>query len=685
MQEGFMLKKSLIFVSAVLFLAALITLTGCPTTTDDGSSGIVYAHRIYGKNVTPYEAQEAIDRAIAAGEPVVLEDGLTITTGHLNFKTAQVRIEGRVAFLAGGVVSVVDAAVTWAEGSFLTLAAAPAGAYIHRHGADTSKVTVGTPVEFAEGPEDIMATALSAGVRRFKLGPKQNFDYSVDPEGIDARIRAVGLTNIYVLDELIIDGSAILPAATFTVTAMGAVDITGSPPETVIVGAARLPLGTCSTLLTSKGGVVVPVPAVTVIPNIKVDAGKNFTIQPVAAGAFTIDGKLMGTGTLQVPGVVANIIIRGGDGNIRFLGTSTAEEINIASTGTVTFDNVLNTLTTTPSVIVGDVVFRDDVTIVTGTATPLALYGNITLVSSKALQLGTGALTLGANKTVSVEFTPKGAAPVIAPVLITGPKDVLITPGATDATLTAAADPANTEAGISGAKRLTLAGAASTITNGTLRVAPEATLVLGVELTTENDPAPAPPLVGPQIGYLAVADGGTLMLTGAAGSVVTGTGITSITAPTNEVTLKASGGTITLGRNTIEGSVLGAVLTPVKGAPLFKVLAATSLLTLNRADLNLASYGSISFDIAGGRVILTDRAKITLNSGEDGVPTTLSAINRTTGSLSTTGISLSGGFVGLTDTSSKVLSVAQQGADVAEVSIVANAAADITKSAKFTN
>jgi hypothetical protein len=161
MQEGFMLKKSLIFVSVALFLAALITLTGCPTSADDDSSSIVYAHRIYGTNVNPYQAQETIDRAVAAGEPIVLEDGLIIgVPGHLNFKNARVRINGIVTFTVGNAMSVVDASVEWAPGAELV----GLTAYIHRRGADTTnKVPVTSLVEYAEGPEDIMATAYQSG------------------------------------------------------------------------------------------------------------------------------------------------------------------------------------------------------------------------------------------------------------------------------------------------------------------------------------------------------------------------------------------------------------------------------------------------------------------------------------------------------------------------------------------
>jgi hypothetical protein len=122
---------------------------------------------------------------------------------------------------------------------------------------------------------------------------------------------------------------------------------------------------------------------------------------------------------------------------------------------------------------------------------------------------------------------------------------------------------------------------------------------------------------------------------------------------------------------------------------MFTVAAATSLLTLEQVDLNLAANGSIAATLTGGRVILREQAKITLNNGEGGIPATLTGgINRTNGSLTTTGFALNGGFVGLTapaaTTNQAVWSVAQQG--TGEASIVANVdAIPLNKSARFSN
>jgi hypothetical protein len=642
-------------------------------------------HRIYGLDVTPYQAQAAIDRAVAAGEPILLEDDLRIAIGHLNFKGAQVRIEGDVTF-TDGVMSVVDASVTWAEGSSLTLGA---GAYIHRRGVDTSRVIPDTTlVEYAEGPEDIMPTATAAGVKRFKLGPLQDYDYSVDPNGVNAKIRATTLETLYVLDELIVGDSATVPsgAASFTLTAMGTVDVISTPPNSVVLGvAATLPLGTCSTLTTSTGGVVVPVvPTITIIPNITVD--KDFSLQPTIIGTFAIPGKLTGPGTLKVLGAVTEIAIAGGNGNVSFPAADPTE-LNILSTGTVAFDGPVISLDTA-STIAGDVVFGGDVTI---DSQALTLNGNVTLVRPAVITLDTApaaVLILGPNKTLSVRFTPGSGnslgQPVTAPVLSAGPERVVLTPAAGGVTLTAgpagAAAIQNTEAGINAAKIVTLADDGLTITSGVLRVAPDAALVVNGQVLTTGD-------TNTLKGYLAVVDGGSLRLADAASSVETGDTETSITAPGIAV-LKAVGGTITLGNNRIAGSVDGAALTVTTGAPVFNVLTPASRLTLNQADLNVAG-GSILVNDIGGRVVLQQRAKITLNTGEGGIPATLTGgINRTAGSLATTGFALNGDFAGLTapnaTTNQAVWSVAQQG--TGEVSVVANAATlTLNKSARFSN
>ncbi|MFP3089473.1 hypothetical protein LQZ21_04010 [Treponema sp. TIM-1] len=646
-----MLKKSLIFGSVVLFLAALITLTGCPTSVDDDSSGAAYAHRIYGAAVSPYQAQKAINRAVAAGEPIVLEDGLTISpSGHLNFKGARVRINGLVTF-NGGVINVVGAQVEWAETGSLYLGPGD-GAYIHQKGMNTNGVLRDHLVEYVDRLEDIMATAQAAAVSKFTLGQLADYDYSTDSRGIDARIVAEKLERLYVLDTLTlpIDGTA----PSLIITGLGTVDVTGTRPNVTVGGTgANLTLGTCSILTTSQGGVIVYTPTGTILPNIEVQEGKELKIQ-AGAGALTIPGKLTGRGTLEITTAPTAIFIGEGDGNIKFStavntpipSPSTDPTLDIRSTGTVTFADSL-TIRGGGARIDGNVEFNGNVDT---TAAELSLNGNVTLLNhiaasaanpaSGELAFGTNGLTLAGGKTISVKITPAGAEPVIAPVL-TADSWVELTP-AGNVTLTAADRPTrNNEDGVNAAKKIIVAGNNLEITDGTLQVAPGARFEIdGRTLTTNIDTE--------YIGYLAVADTGTLSLvdTGSVGIPAIGIGDTVITSPAAS-TLKASGGTVILGNNKIQGATAGAKLTAATGgqSPSITVDPASGtpgnkVLILQQVDLNLAGHGSLvitGVGVTANQVSLANLAKITLNNGEGGKTTDRSRIGNTTVSAILTG------------------------------------------------
>jgi hypothetical protein len=668
-----MFKKSLIFGSAALFLAALITLTGCPTSVDDGSTSGMNAHRIYGTAVSPYQAQEAIDRAVAVGEPIVLEDRLTIvapaTGGHLNFKNARVIINGAVTF-DNGVVSVADAAVEWANNGRLDLGTG--GSYIYRKGMDTSKIAhPDTLVEYVDSLNAIQSTAVKVGVKQFKLGPIQDFDYSTG-EGVDPLAKGTHLATIFVLDELIIPSEGRVPS--LEITALGTVDVTGVLPATVVVGGGTLPLGTCSTLTSSRGSMNIPVPGTaTIISNIDVQEGRHFAITQTAAGSLTIAGKLTGKGTLEVRGPVTNITVNGGDGSLWFSGAAAPTKCEIASTGTVTFDHDVTALAGAPSSIAGDAVFKGNVK----TTNDLALLGNVTLASDKKIDLSfvdvSGSVTanylmLGPNKTVSLAI-PTGVSTTYAPILVTGPSGTaLIGLLSTGAVLTAAPAPAKNDAAqIAAAKKLTLGTRGLIIRDGTLQVVPGAALELdGVTLKTNS--------ANKASGFLALADSGKLIFTG---SGALDLGKTTINTAS---TLTAVGGLITLGSNTIEGNEPGTKLeAPAKGgtagtAPKFTVSTDTYL-TLKQVDLNLAAFGGLEIAAVTsnhGGVILKDRAKIILNNGEGGQPATGTKITTSAGTLA-----LGGDYEALTAPNAAankepVWSVAQNG--VGEASVIAGAA-----------
>jgi hypothetical protein len=650
-----MLKKSLIFGSAVLFLTALITLTGCPTSADDGDSTIVYGHRIYGWNVDIYQAQQAIDNAVKAGEPVVLEDGLVIQPGELNFKNAQVRINGKITF-AGGVMNVTDASVSWAPGAGLTMIG---GFYIHREGMEfNGRVSPETAsVWFAESLEGIRPTARAAAVREFTLGSKQNYDYSRDSSGVDARVAAEDLTTLYILDKLTIPSGAVIPSGDFTISALGAVDVTGNVAASVPVGGDRLRLGTCSTLTSSRGATI-PVPAgdPLVIPNIQVEAERDITLKPAAQSGLWIRGKLTGSGTLGLGTDISDIRVEGGDGNLGVSGGN-ARQYEIYSTGRVAFAN--DVIVDGESVINSDVLFGGTLTL----QASLGLYGNVILTQGQGITFGGNPVTLGAGKTITLQIIPQKSTQIIpAPLLTVGDSNVVLTPGA-GATLTPALSPKDTPESIAAAKRVNLGGGALEITDGTLQVLPDAIFGIGTALTTKIDG------VGREFGYLTVANGGSLALT-VGGSLVIGN--TTIGAPFN---FKADGGALTLGNQRITGSAAGTKLAPEKGSTgSITVNTPTGVLNLEEVEINVASNASITINATGGKVALDKGAKIILVDGANGqaVEGVLGMSNAVAGGNSA---ALTGAFAALTspgDTKLPVWSVAHRGGDLAEVNITAD-------------
>jgi hypothetical protein len=670
-----MLKKSLIFGSVALFVAALITLTGCPTSADDGSSTIVYGHRIYGDAVDPYQAQLAIDNAVKAGEPVVLENGLYVQSGELNFKNAQVRVNGTVNF-ATCVVNMTDATVSWAPGAEVKMLAG--GYYIHRRDvAIEGKVTPDSAsVWFAEGPNDIMSTATAAAGQNFTLGSKLNFEYSQDPsKGIDARVTAEDLDTLFILDKLTVPFDAEAPAG-ITIIALGDMDVTGNV-DGVVIG-QDLFLGSCSTLTSSRGATI-PVVAGPTIPNVRVAAERNITLDPAGGpNPLFIPGKLTGPGTLVVTDEISDITVNGGEGNLSISGTPAGgRQFTINSTGKVTFSD--NVTIDGDSVIRSDVVFGNKINTIELDNASLALLGNVTLTTptvptaspdEQEIILSDGkSLTLGAGKTVSLQIiTQKTNKTSTVPLLTVGTDGpVVLTPDGGNTTLTVPATPKDDPEDIAEAQRIDVAVADLEITDGTLQVLRDA--IFGIEdvIVTTNVNGSTK-----EFGYLTVAEGGALDLIldtavpGSAGLALDYSQV-GIFSPFN---FKASGGAVTLGNRRIVGSAAGTKLTPEKGSAGYVAVGTSNTLILGSIELNVAAYSGVSID-NGGKVALDKGAKIILAAGENGQATEWTGI--TAGGVTA---SLSGAYVGLynpADVKQPVWSIAHKGGDLQAVNITADA------------
>jgi hypothetical protein len=667
-----MLKKSLIFGSAALLLVALITLTGCPTSADDGSSTtIVYGHRIYGTNVTPYQAQEAIDNAVAAGEAVVLEHELIIRpAGHLNFKNARVRINGRVRF-DDGVMNMTDAEVSWASEATIDLGVT--GFYIYREGLDLNgKVPADAWVWFAESPEGIRPTATAAAVREFRLGPKQNFDYSRGGAGVDIRTSATGLTTLFVLDNLAVPPEATPPEDTgaggvldLEITALGTVDVTGTVPSDVLFDEAYS-VGTCATLTSSRGAsVTAPDPGApnwTRIPNVRVEEGKGITITQESPGPLWIEGKLTGSGTLTLA-TATNIRVNGGNGNLTVVTAvpNPARELLLYNTGTTAFSSAL-TINATSTITSGTVVFGGDLTV----NARLTIDGDVILRNGQTIT-ATDPIILGAGKTITLQITPQNSTQTIsAPLLTAAGGDVVLDPQGAGATLTTDGPPRDTETAIAGNKVITLGGSGLEITNGTLQVLPNAKFTIGADLATRINGAAR------EFGYLAVANGGSLSV----GNFVVDIGNTDVVidGPFN---FTAGGGTVTLGRFLIAGSATGTRLAAAGGSTGTITVNGGTLL-LEELELDLSGNSSVTLSNGGDKVTLDKGAKLILAAGE-GQSTTFAAPDIT----ASTGIAtLVGAFEGLTSdptntTRQPVLSVAHRGGELRQVDITATAAAPV--------
>jgi hypothetical protein len=677
-----MLKKSLIFGSVALFIAALITLTGCPTSVDDDddSSGTRYAHRIYGWNVDPYQAQRAIDNAVAAGQPIVLEDELFILPGELNFKNAEVRINGRVIF-NGGVMNMTDAQVSWAPGAKLTME--NDGYYIHRQGTDFGGknfedwVTPAASVWFAERLEDIRPTATRAAVRNFTLGPKAIHDYSRDSNGISARVSAQGLGILYVLEKLTIPSDAAYPDVV-SIAALGDLDVTGTIiNNNVRIDLPNLPLLSCSTLTSSRGATVMvePYNGEILIPNVRAEAGGITITQNGGPDRITIRGKLTGPGTVAVSG--SDITVYGGNGNLNISGTILTRWFKIYSTGKVTLNSSTPNSTLTirdDSIIMSDVAFGANIANVAINA-PLELNGNVTLINGQALRMSNeNSVTLGTGKTITTQITPARTTQIIpAPLLTAAGGPVVLTPyvnnNSVPITLTTGAAPADKPESIALAKSITLAGGTSNtdalvIENGTLQVEPQAIFAIAQNLGTG--------ISDPDFGYLTVADGGTLDVAAVTGVVFIGSEGIGDSATGGGFKFTASGGAVTLGNHQITGSAPGTKLAPAKGSG-GTIGVGGGTLIFKKVELDLATAGTITLATAGSKVELDDGAKITLVAGANGQATKFSTIR-----ANSLDARLTGAFEGLANpediakTTQAAWSVAHKGGNLAAVNIIAD-------------
>jgi hypothetical protein len=656
LKEGFM-KKSLSFIITALLFAALIALTGCEQATDNGNT--VYAGRntLYG-SMTAADVQATIDEALAVNEPLVFEGGLTIGAGVVNLKNATIRIAGPVTTSNTAVIiNAAYASLSWDPGATLNLNNANS-IFIYRSQADAEQVTItgtnGTKVEFVERWEDIQSTATHVAVRNFTLGLTANHDYSTG-SAIDPVDYSAALNKIYVLDKLTIPSDGAAPAAPYTAfVALGTVDVTGT--NTVALAGTAITLAASATLTSSTGDVSIALPAASIttsaLPAIKVEAGRDFTILSAVGTGFTgiTVARLDGPGVLKVGSVLKTdvadtVTINAGNGTIEFttaLDSSAGIDIVLKDRVNAIFDDTIGVADFAFPVAAdsstGRVTFKKGVTFgaESGFRGPVEFNG--------AVARGNFALTFAdvyLKNGVAVTLTDTAVVNLTAgstiyrydelfktnDPIVTAQGDVVLTP-VTGAILTALASPGTaptTPEGIAALKKITLSGANLAITSGTLQVAGGGILEIDQKKLSTTGAA----------GALAVADGGTLALTGNVSSVIGfGIGDTTTSTVVNDIivkgagaatTLKASGGTVTLGGvvggGKITGSVTEATLalggTSADADINFALAAGNKTLTLDRVTLDLKDTGTLTISdaTAVNVVALTNKAKLLLNQG----------------------------------------------------------------------
>jgi hypothetical protein len=644
-----MLKKSLIFGTVALFLTALIAFTGCTQATDsDTTSSGGGRNSVWGR-VTPSELQKVIDLAILANEPVYLEDDLEIaatTPGSawvntVNFKTATVKINGKVQVLTTGAPVHFNAARATVSGSGSL--STNNGDYIARNKQPGSQLINGGNTEHLVqfgSLTDTQWQSTKIAVADFKYGPLSDHDYSTG----DAVVPNSKITRIYVLDTVTLPASTSIGAPGVEVIAFGDVDVIGATETGLISQAApttgKFLLGSSSTLTSSTGNVVVTIPNDGKIPNVKVaEITKPITLTGASTG-LTLDS-VSGPGFLAIKdGLTGPVAISGGAGNITFLGdvALTTNDLTVSSTGTTIFEGEASAKNV---VIAGDVVFKTGVEV----AEDLTLLGNTTLYNQTdtndnvfAIALADeSVLTLAKDKTISVggnRYTGTNANFSDPVTVLTAVADTTILALDNGGFVAPFAVTEAQSANVNNSPRLYLT-APIAIKSGTLRV----DTLLGIApdvgiLTTDISATDRKDRID---GNLALADGAVLHLISTAGTVpaaqitagsssagaigLSSEDYNTIIVPINTISgpdtgnptiLTATGGVITLNGEGLKSAESASLtVTGVAGS-----LSVGGNLGLSGVTLDIKAGTPLSLTAEGNTVQLTNRAGLIVNTAE---------------------------------------------------------------------
>jgi hypothetical protein len=663
LKEGFMLKKSLIFGTVALFLTALVAFTGCTQATDsDTTSSGEGRNSVYG-SIDVFGLQEVIDKAVAANEPIYLEDGLKITSvegitpdpddvweNTINFRTATVRINGNVGVSSGTKVHFNIAQAKVSGTGILSTGNGDLIAQFNQPGNQLFYLGAGSlageRVEFGRPLDSAQWTSQKVAVSEFKYGASPGYDYST---GV-AIAPTAPIEKIYVLDKVTIPSTSNIGEPTIAVVAFGKVDVVGT--ETGLIAQtypsaaeSRFKLGTSSTLTATAGSADISIPSkqysvnsnninISMIPNIDVETAYpiSLKVNTGSSDGLFFTNTLSGAGKLTLSDAFASgIQINGGNGNVVFsntTGLSLEGTLAAKNTGTTVFNKKLE-LKANDNEIGGAVTFKEGVSL---TGEDLTLNGNVTLFNAQSTAAGVpfsiefaensivqlakdksilvgGGLYAGSNVTAIIDpvsiFTAVDAALVLTAV---DDDAQFIAPNA----LAATAKPAT---------QLHLNGAI-TIDSGTLRV--DSTLgILDDAVITITD------IPNRVRGAIALAPDASLVLAGD-GYTLNTIGVTTNPADTSSgkielgatayikapmtvkpAILTAVGGTIILKEDTISS----ADKATLRGTDAIASFVTNGELALDGVTLDITSLGALLFENAEKTVKLTNNAGVIFVTG----------------------------------------------------------------------
>ena len=571
-----MQKQKFFLIGMAVLLGVSLVLAGCPTDTETETvTNTVYDNTgaAYG-TVTGEALQELIDAALAESPARKLTfKGVTISSGNLDLKTANVTIEGTLTLSsADTVISAAEAAITFAEGATVSGAAGNViiGDAAVFSGTTAPSITVTEPVA---GASDLTGTGTKAIKDLTLTGTAGNI-----PGGL----------TVYVYGTLTVDADSVAP--TGTVKAIGTVSVAADNSAAL----AGTTVDITGATLTNSAAAEVTLPATVAVKGIKAGTAK-LTIADTTT-SLTV-GTL--TGDVAVTGDVTFVVIGGGAGNIEFSGepafVTTAS--SFGNTGTTTFaEDVSAAIGITFD---GPVVFKGDLTL---TAVPATFKGVAYFVDEKSLKTTAAAsvVTLGPGAALAVD----GYQAVWGFILANySDDDVTLTPSATATSLKFVKG--------SNAKGRSITQSSTSTGAHSIEVDGEATLVAGSTYTVSSASSSA--------GTLTVADGATLTVgdglqSGADGYSDTATDVSAKivltgAAGTDGASLAGTGKVVAGGTEIVGGwqavgadtsatieadTITGSALTGVaSGSGTITVAAGETLTIAANTTINVATSGTI--------------------------------------------------------------------------------------------